>query len=352
MQDHRIQLICASILCIAVASNALAQGSSGASIVNYTGADRQAVLEAGARKEGLLTIYTTGTTTGPIFEQFGKKYPFVRVEVARADSVEVTRKVIEEYRAGYYSVDTFDLSTNGLIPMRDQGILQPFTSPEKAALFPDAIESKNFWASNRLTYTGIGFNTKAIKPEEAPKTYRDMLDPKWKGKMAISGSYGTAGNWVGAMVLSEGEDFVRALGKQDMRIYSATARAVANLMVSGEVTISPASYYDHITTSKVAGAPLAWIAPGPVPVLDTAVAIAARAPHPHAGMLFIDFMLGREAQAMIADLHYVSPRTDMPQRDLPNFEKLFVANRPNYIDEFERWCRILDEAFLNKAAPR
>jgi iron(III) transport system substrate-binding protein len=350
MKPHRALLTACASLCIAAAGHAMAQGDPGAGVVTYSGADRQKLLEAGARKEGQLTIYTTGTTTGPIFAKFQEKYPFIRVQVSRAGSVEITRKTLEEYGAGYYSVDTFDLSTSGLIPLRDRGALQPFASPEEANLSPDTIEPKHFWVSDRLTVTGIGFNTKAIDPKDAPKTYRDMLDPKWKGKMAISGSYGTSANWVGAMVLSEGEDFVRALGKQQIRVYTSTARAVANLMVSGEVTISPDSYYDHITTSRLAGAPVAWIAPGPVPVLDTAVAVAAHAPHPHAAMLFIDFMLGKEAQAMIAKLNYVSPRADMPKGDLPDMKKLFVANRPDYIAEFEHWSRLVDQVFLGKGA--
>ncbi|HWG06295.1 MAG TPA: extracellular solute-binding protein [Beijerinckiaceae bacterium] len=314
--------------------------------MTYAGNDRQSVLEAGGRREGALTLYTTGTTTGPILEAFQKKYPFIKLNVQRADSVEITRKTMEEYGANYYDVDAFDLSTNGLIPLRDQTILQPFVSSEMAALLPASIETDHYWASDRLTFTGLGFNTDAISIADAPKTYRDFLDPKWKGRMAISGLAGTAANWVGAMLLSEGEDYVRALGRQNLRVYPITARAVANLMISGEVKISPDSYYDHVTSSKAAGAPLAWIAPGPVPVLDTAVAIAARAPHPHAALLFVDFMLGREAQKMLADLRYISPRVDMPKGDQPEVEKLFVANRPHYTEEFESWNKLLNEVFL------
>ena len=338
----------AAIAGLLLSHSAFAQASV-ADIANYAKPDRQKMLEDGARREGAVLIYTTGTTTQPIMDKFRARYPFIKLEVWRGDSVEVTRKTMEEYQAGRYDVDAFELSTAGLIPMRDTQILQPFATPETASFIPEAIEPNRFWASTRVSYTGVGFNTKAVSREDAPKTYRDMLDPKWKSRMAISGSLGTAGNWVGAMVLADGVDYVRALGRQNMRVYQASGRAVANLMISGEVTISPNSYYDHVTSSKTEGAPLDWIAPGPVPVLDTAVAITSRAKHPHAAMLFVDFMIGREAQEMLGKLFYVSPRTDMPKGDLPEFKKLFLANRPNYIQEFEGWAKLLNEAFVSQA---
>ena len=76
------------------------------------------------------------------------------------------------------------------------------------------------------------------------------------------------------------------LGQQDIRVYPVAGRALANLMISGEVMLSPTIYQSHVEASKALGAPLGWNAPGPVPVTDTAVALAAKAPHPHAAMLF------------------------------------------------------------------
>jgi hypothetical protein len=100
------------------------------------------------------------------------------------------------------------------------------------------------------------------------------------------------------MVVTHGADFVRMLGRQDIRVYPVAGRALANLMISGEVMLSPTIYQSHVDASKALGAPLGWNAPGPVPVTDTAVALAAKAPHPHAAMLLIDFLLSREAQLL------------------------------------------------------
>jgi iron(III) transport system substrate-binding protein len=317
-----------------------------AAIANYAASDRQAVLEDGARKEGALLIYTTGTQIQPLIDRFKQKYPFLRVELARAGSTDVAAKVIEEYSAGVYLADAFELAAHGLMVPRDLGILQPFTSPEAVNYERSAIERGRHWISVREGYTGIGFNSDKIAPAEAPKTYQDLLDPKWKGKMAVSALATTASNWVGTMLITYGMDFVRKLSQQTMRPYRITARAVANLMISGEVLLSPTTYLSHVEASRAQGAPLAWNAPGPVPVTDTSAAIASKAPHPHAAMLFIDFLLSKEGQLMYRDLGYMSSRSDMPANGDWKLDKVFLTNRANYINEYEQWTRLFQDLFV------
>ena len=317
-----------------------------AEIANYSGSDRQRILEDGAKREGALMIYTTGTQIQPLVDRFRQKYPFVKTQMPRASSVDVAIKVTQEYSAGVFLVDAFELNADGLILPRDQGVLAPFASPEGANFEPNAVESGRHWISVRESYTGIGFNTLKIPSAQAPRTYEDLLDPKWKGRMAVSATPGTAGNWVGAMIVTHGEEFVRKLGRQDIRVYQIAGRALANLMISGEVALSPTIYQSHVAASKAQGAPLAWNAPGPVPVTDTSTALAAKAPHPHAAMLFIDFLLSKEAQSMYRELGYLSSRKDMKSDEYPNLQKLFLMNRPHYFDEFETWTRLFQEAIL------
>src|SRR6185437_5493242 len=108
--------------------------------------------------------------------------------------------------------------------------------------------------------------TQKIAQADAPKSYADLLKPQWKGKMALSGSMGTLTGWTAALLVSQGEAFVRKLGQQDIRVYQLTGRALANLMISGEVPLSPTIYNSHVADSRKKGAPLAWVVPGPVPV--------------------------------------------------------------------------------------
>ena len=327
-------------------SQAHAQPVGVEAIANYSGADRQQILEAGARREGSILLYTTGTQIKPLLDRFQQKYPYLRIELVRAGPTDVARRVIEEYQAGFEKVDAFELSSNGLIVPRDENVLQPFQSPELAAFAPEAIEPKRHWVVVRESYTGIGFNTKLIASEQAPKTYLDLLDPKWRGRMALSGSSTTPISWVGTMMLVHGADFVRKLGAQNIRVYNITGRALANLMVAGEVGLSPTIYNSHVVESSRKGAPLAWFAPGPVPVTDAAVALARKAPHPHAAMLLIDFLLSKEGAQMYEDIGYYTPRRDMAAGQ--SVEKIYLTNRPNYLREYDDWQRLYQDVFVRR----
>lgn len=333
------------IASLALPGLAAAQPKTVAEIANYTGADRQALLEAGAKREGSVMVYMTGTQIQPLLDAYRKKYPYVKVESSRLGSVETSQKALEEYASGMYQVDVFELAIEGLFVPRQQGMLQPFTSPEMAAYEKEAIEPEKRWVSVREGYIGVGYNTDKISKEQSPKTYDDMLDPKWKGRMALSGSISTAANWLGVIYLDKGEDYLRKLAAQNSRIYQVTARAISNLMITGEVELAPMTYASHVIASKADGAHLEWNAPGPVYVLDTVAALASKSPHPNAAMLLIDFLASKEGQLLYRSIGYESARTDMPPGQLPPLQKSFLANRPNYLDEFETWARLFRDLF-------
>ncbi len=316
-----------------------------AGIANYAGPDRQKILEDGAKREGSVMVYMTGTQIQPLMDRFRQKYPYIKVEASRLGSVETSQKVLEEYGGGLHQVDVFELAIEGLMGPREQGILQPFTSPEAAAFEKDAIEPQRRWASVRVGLIGLGFNTDKIPLSEAPKTYDDLLNPKWKGRMALSGSISTAANWLGVVLLEKGEDYLRKLAQQDSRVFQVTSRAVTNLMLTGEVELAPMTYASHIIASKAQGGHVEWIAPGSVYVLDTVTALATKAPHPHAAMLLIDFLMSKEGQMIYRELGYESSRTDMPPGDLPPVKKVFLTNRPTYMDDFEKWAQMFRTLF-------
>jgi iron(III) transport system substrate-binding protein len=316
-------------------------------IANDSGPDRQRRLEDGARREGTLLLYTTGTQIKPLLDRFKQKYPFLKVELARSSAADTARKVLEEYRAGYEKVDAFELASHGLVVPRDENILQPFQSPELTAYDPDAIEPRRHWVVVRESYTGIGFNTTLLPADKAPRTYQALLDPPWKDRLSMSGVGTTAANWVGTMVIAEGVDYVRKLGRQNIRVYNMTGRALANLMSSGEVVLSPTIYNSHVDASARKGAPLAWIAPGPVPVTDTGVAIARKAPHPHAAMLLVDFLMSKEGQLLYQELGYDSARRDVATSGA-QVKKVYLSNRPKYIAEYEGWMKLYQDVFVRR----
>jgi iron(III) transport system substrate-binding protein len=344
LAKYRVEAL-ALAACLAFPGFAAAQPKTVAEIANYTGSDRQALLEAGAKREGVVMVYMTGTQIQPLLDGYRKKYPYVKVESSRLGSVETSQKILEEYAGGVYQVDVFELAAEGLFVPRAQGVLQPFTSPELAAYEKEAIEPEKRWVSVREGYIGVGFNTDKVSVDQAPKTYDDLLDPKWKGRMALSGSISTAANWLGVIYLDKGEAYLRKLAAQNSRIYQVTSRAISNLMITGEVELAPMTYASHVVASNAAGARLGWNAPGPVYVLDTVAALAVKAPHPYGSMLLIDFLASKEGQLLYREIGYDSARTDMPPSGLPPLTKMFLSNRPTYLDEFETWARLFRELF-------
>ena len=346
---RELRLTIASVALAASAGAALAQ-SSVAEIANLKGPERQTKLETIAQREGQVVVYSNGAQNNVLIDDFRKRYPAVRVIENHGESAELTRKSAEEFNAKRYDADIYELTAEGLFQLADMGVLQSFFTPEVAAYASEAIGRNGLWIGMREGLLGIGFNSSRISPDEAPKGNRDLLDPKWRGRMAMTNSTATTIRWVGSLALSEGEDFVRKLGQQNIRVYSASGRAVANLMISGEVDLSPTIFLSHVETSSAEGAPLVWRPSALVPVNDTSIALAAHAPHPAAAMLYIDFMLSREAQIVSRKQGYLSSRNDVPVGAYPPMKKLYMANRPDYVREFEGWSRLYQDVFL-KGAP-
>ncbi len=201
-----------------------------------------------------------------------------------------------------------------------------------------------YWVILRESYVSLGFNTKEVTAAEAPKTNQDLLDPKWKGKMGVTGRGSTLINWVYALTISEGADFVRKLASQNIRNYSIGGRGISNLVVSGEVALSPTIFSAHMYASRLKGASVGWRALGPTFSNVSGNAIPVHSNSPHAAMLFIDFTLGKVGQKIYTGLGYSSTRKDMTSVDSPK-KKLYLAVRPNYDKEYAAASRLAKEVF-------
>jgi ABC-type Fe3+ transport system substrate-binding protein len=120
------------------------------------------MLEAGARREGVLLVVSNGAQNAQIIDQFKKRYPFIRVTSTHGDSAELTKKSIEEFIAGLYDADMFELTAEGLLQLRHLGILQSFRTPEAQSFAPEAVGPDNQWVSLREGLLGIGYNSKLV----------------------------------------------------------------------------------------------------------------------------------------------------------------------------------------------
>jgi iron(III) transport system substrate-binding protein len=313
-------------------------------IANYTGADRAQLFEAGARKEGHLMLYTTGTQTDPIIDSFRARVPYIRIEVFRAGSADVTRRMIEEYKASKYIVDAINLNTGGLHPMLAENMLQPYISPEMAAFKAQAIEPGRHWVLDYESYVNLAYNTKEVAAADVPKTYDDLLDAKWKGKMALSNRGGTLEHWIGGVVLTKGEDFVRQLGKQDWAVYQISGRALSNMVVSGEVPISPVIFASHMINSQRKGATVENRFIGPTYASIGGAALARKANSPFAAMMYIDYVLSKDGQEWRLKIGNFSGRKDL-ENPTKNAEVIYLTERPNYEAEYDQWRTLGRQVF-------
>jgi iron(III) transport system substrate-binding protein len=175
-----------------VTQGAQSRPASIAELAVYQGSDREKILIEGAKKEGQLTFYTSNTwVAGPVSQEFEKKYPFIKANVWRSDSKALLKRLTEEHSAGKYLADVVETSPEYVNLLVRASLLQDHFSPELSAYDDEAkVKGKSgvlAW-TNREIYISLGYNTNLVPSAEAPKTIKDYLDPKWKGKMAIAGT--------------------------------------------------------------------------------------------------------------------------------------------------------------------
>lgn len=330
-----------------IALSATAKPSTVAEIALYKGADRQQILEEGAKKEGKLMFYTTGILTQavrPVVDAFQKRYPYIQVDIWRAGSEALVPRIVEEYKAGKLQGDVIE--GNNHFVLQKMGISQPFYSPHLAYLEEGAVTSAPggaaFAAAFRSQGNSLGYNTKLLTKDQIPKTYQDLLDPKWKGKMAIAGS-DTATRLIGTMLVAKGEDFVRQFAKQDIAVHMVSVRSLLDMIINGEYALSPNITEPHVTNSQKQGAPCDWFPLEPVSVGMAQIAMPKTSQHPHAAMLFVDFELSKECAEINKKLEYSPTRTDVP--GLRNYKKFYG---PRSLEEALKWDELFNRLFQKK----
>jgi len=320
-----------------------------AELALYRGADRQQILEAGAKKEGKLILYTTGIlnqTVTPKVNAFQKKYPYLKVEIWRAETVSLVSKYLQEYGAGRYAVDVIEVTQSGEVILEEKKALLPFFSPNLSSIDSDAIKKSpggealavGTYESGRV----LGYNTKLVKKEQLPRSYKDLADPKWRGKVALAGS-SSGVNWMGTILNFNGEELVQKIAKQNFDLHEVSARAVLDMVINGEYALSPTCTDSHVIESKKKGAPVDWIPLEPVQVNSGQIMLPPNPPNPHAALLYVDFNLSREVGELYLGTGYDSPRKDIP--DQKTYKKYYG---PDTTEQFAKWLEIFNKYFIKK----
>lgn len=292
-------------------------------------AAQDAALIQAARKEGSLVWYTSVAlpSATSIAHAFKQKYAGIEVEVHRTGSERVLQRFMQEATAGIKNADIIDTSDAGHFELlKGKGMLLKFT-PQGVAGFPDGFKDKaGFFHGMRSTLSVIAHNPKILPEKDAPKTWKDLLNPRWSGKLVTAhpGYSGIIVTHVLALVNLYGWDYFRDLAKNKLHIVQS-ALDPAGVVAAGErpVGVNGAEYFYYKTQKR--GNPIKITYPKEgVPLVVSPVAIAKDAPHPNAARLFTEFIFAKESQQLLADkegLYTGHPDVTYPS-DKPKLKEL------------------------------
>lgn len=302
---------------------------------------QDAALIQAAKKEGKVVWYTSLAlpSSTAIAHFFEKKYPGITVEVHRTGSQRVLQRVMQEAGAGIKNADLIHTSDAGHFELlKDKNMLLKY-APQAVSSFPDGFKDKaGFYYGMRATLSVIAYNPKSIAEKDAPKTWKDLLNPKWSGKevSAHPGYSGIIMTHVLALVNANGWDYFRDLAKNKLHLVQS-ANDPAGVVASGErpLGVNGAEYFYYKTQKQ--GNPIKIVYPKEgVPLVVSPVAIAKDAPHPNAAKLFTEFIFAKESQQLLADkegLYTGHPDVTYPA-DKPKLKDLKLL--PADADELEK----------------
>jgi ABC-type Fe3+ transport system substrate-binding protein len=318
-------------------------------------AAEQQLIDA-ARKEGRVTWYTAlivDQFAQPAADAFKKKYG-IEVDLVRADPNAIAVRILNEARAGQVQADIFDGA--GLPALVRAGYVARWT-PDSAKRLPrEFVDANGYWAASNLYIMAPGINTNLVPKGTEPRTYEDLLNPKWTDKMAWTSRPGptSARGFIGTILAEFGEekgmDYLQRLSRQKVANVDASARQVLDLVIAGEYPIALQIFNNHAVISAQKGAPSAWIAMEPTLALLGVFQLTTNSPHPNAGKLLFDFIESEEGQQIFRDADYmpvdpkVPPREASLRPDSGKFRAKFFT--PEQIDvEQARWSEIYDKLF-------
>ncbi len=317
-----------------------------------------AALIDAAKKEGAVTWYTNQILdqfARPVSEAFEKKYG-IRVSPVRADNAEISLRVMNEASAGRIQVDVVD-GTAASTTLEKKGLILKWL-PDRAKTYPQQyVDRKGYWISPNIYVLTPAFNTSLVPKGSEPKTWEDLLDPKWKNKMAWSAppaSYQVPefiGMVIGEYGDQKGREYLRRLAAQNIGALGVSARTVLDQVIAGEYAIGLMIFNHQVPISAAKGAPVAWIPIKPkVLTLLSVMSVVNGAPHPNAGKLFVDYMVSEEGQTFWRDAGYIptdpAVKTSDPtlRPDGGAVEAVYMT--PEDVDaKLAEWSKIYDEIF-------
>lgn len=331
-----------SLAAFAFGGSALAQTP----LATYDGPDRMEKIVGAAKKEGTLTLYTTIAEKDlpTLIKPFEAKYG-VKVNVWRAGTDKVLQRTLAEASANRHDVDVVHFGSPEMEALSREKVLQPVLSPVYGDLVAGAVPKHHEWAATLLSVWVQAYNTNQIKKADLPKTYQDLLDPKWKGKLGIEAK---DEDWFASVIdinggMDKGLKFFQELVARNGVSVRKGHTLLNNMVVSGEVPMALTVYNYMPEQAKKKGAPIDWFVLQPAVARSNAVGVARHAPHPNAALLFHEFMV-TEAQPLLTSIDYV-PTNNKVASPLKGV-RIVITDPVRSLDEADKWSTLFDQTFV------
>lgn len=313
----------------------------------YQGDDRHERLVAAARKEGgELSLYHVYPNLPVVAAAFTNKYG-IKVKAWRAGSEGVLQKLTTEARGGRFEADIVQNNAPENEAAHREKLLQEVRSPYLKDLLPQASPAHKEWVGITLDIYIAAYNTNKVKKEELPKSYQDLLDPKWKGHLGIEADDQA---WFAALSEALGEKQTHKLFADIVATNGISVRKghslLTTLVASGEVPLGLTVYSWNPEQLKQKGAPVEGLPLQPVIAQFSTIAMLKKAPHPYTALLFYDFMLS-EGQQLLANLKYVptSKASESPLTKIP----LKFIDPVMALDTQEKWVKTYEDVVTKSA---
>jgi iron(III) transport system substrate-binding protein len=292
----------------------------------------------GAKKEGSLVLYTSMTVdqAQKLNDAFRKKYPYIQIAMFRAVGERLLTKIMTEAQAGKFDFDVVQSAETQAYFLKRRNLLAKYFSPEAKNIQKGFFDSDGFWSAVYMMPNVIGYNTRMVKRTDVPKSDDDLLNPKWRGKIGMDGSKPEWFAWkLKRMGEEKGLGYIRKLGAQELRLYSGLT-ILTGLLAAGEFPLVFNTYIHNIEDTKRKGAPVDWVAQEPVFTKFQPIALGAKAPHPNAAKLLVDFMLSEEGQKIFASFGRMPTRRGIAT-PVQGAEKLnYVVDEINAGDDYNK----------------
>jgi iron(III) transport system substrate-binding protein len=299
-----------------------------------------------ARKEGEVMLYTSLVPEDltPLAAAFEKRYG-VKLKTWRANSEKVLQRAVTEMRAGRADADVVETNGPQMESLYREKGLQPLRSAHLKDLMPQALRPHGQWVGTRINMFVQSYNTKLVKQDELPKSYADLTNPRWKGRLGIEAE---DEDWFAMVIKELGEEAGLRTFREIVRVNGLSVRRghtlLAGLVASGEIPLALTTYSHGAEKMKHKGAPVEWFAIAPAIGRANGAGILKNAPHPHAAALFVDFLLSPEAQVILQKGGYVPANLKVadPAQKLP----LKFVDPALILDEDAKWKKLWAEVIL------